>query len=152
MTSISQWGPIVWKLLHTIIESINEKHFQSIYKELFIYIKSICTFLPCPRCSNHARDYLSRIKYEHINTKEKFRLTLFNFHNNVNKMNKKELFKIEDIDVYKEYSLVECYNNFVKIFGKKGNLQQITQSFQRKLILQKFMNWLQINKRCFTSK
>ena len=149
MTLISEWGPIVWKFFHTIVESINENSYQYIYKELFQFIKSICTFLPCPHCSNHAKEFLSRVKDNHINTKNGFKNVIFNMHNEVNKNNNKKIFNIEDIEIYKQYSLYNCYNNFLQIFSKKGNLQQINQSFQRKIILKKFMNWLQINKNCF---
>lgn len=152
MTLISEWGPIIWKFFHTIVESINEEKYNKVYKELFQYIKSICSFLPCPQCSNHAKEYLKRVKDIHISTKDGFRNMLFNFHNDVNKRNKKVLFKIEDIEIYKNYSLINCYNNFLKIFTKKGNLNQINQSFQRKLILQRFIGWLQANKGNFILK
>jgi hypothetical protein len=151
MTLISEWGPIIWKFFHTIVESVNEDNYNKVYKELFQYIKSICNLLPCPQCSNHAKEYLKNVKDIHISTKNDFRNMLFNFHNDVNKRNNKVLFKIEDIEVYKRYSLVNCYNNFIKIFSKKGNFNQINQSFQRKLILQKYIKWMQVNKRYFNS-
>ena len=152
MTLISEWGPIIWKFFHTIVESINEDKYNKVYKELLQYIKSICVFLPCPQCSNHAKEYLKRVKDIHISTKDGFRNMLFNFHNDVNKRNKKILFKIEDLEVYKKYSLFNCYNNFLKVFTKKGNMNQINQSFQRKLLLQNFNNWLQANKGNFILK
>lgn len=152
MIMISEWGPIFWKFFHTIVESIIEEKYNKVYKELFQYLKSICNFLPCPQCSNHAKEYLKRVNEIHINTKEGLRNMLFNFHNDVNKRNKKILFKIENINVYKNYSLINCYNNFLKIFMKKGNLNQINQSFQRKIILQKFIGWLQENKGNFILK
>lgn len=145
------WGPVMWKFLHTIVESINENHYEKVYKELFGHLKSICNLLPCPKCSYHAKEYLRRINTVHISTKNGFRNMLFNFHNEVNKRKNKPLFNIDDIGIYKEYSLVECYNDFVKIFAKKGNLQQINESFQRKLILQKFINWLKVNRIYFVS-
>lgn len=148
----SEWGPIYWNFFHTIVESINENNYNVIYKELFQFIKSICGFLPCPQCSNHAKEYLKSVKDIHINNKEGFKYVLFNFHNYVNKRKQKELFKIEDIDIYKNYSLIKCYNNFSKIFTKKGNLNQINQSFQRKLILQNFINWFNLNKGNFIIK
>lgn len=149
MTLISEWGPIIWKFFHTIIESVKDDSFQAVYKELFQYIKSICNVLPCPHCSNHAKEYLKNVKDVNINTKNSFKMLIYNFHNDVNKRNKKELFKIEELDIYKQYSLINCYNNFLKLFLKKGNLTQINQSFQRKIILQKFYKWLQTNKDCF---
>lgn len=146
MTLITDWGPIYWKFFHTIVESIIEENYNKVYKELFHYIKSICNFLPCYECSNHAKAYLKSVKYTHINTKANFKKMLFDFHNAVNKRNNKELFKITDIEIYKNYSLINCYNNFIKIFLKKNNLSQINQSFQRKLIYQRFVNWLQSNR------
>lgn len=151
MTLISEWGPIIWKFFHTIVESIDENNHNKVYKELFQYIKSICNFLPCPQCSNHAKEYLKGVTDVHINTKNGFRTMLFNFHNYANKRNKKVLFKMEDMEIYKSYSLTNCYNNFLKIFSKKGNLSQINQSFQKRLILHKFINWLQTNKGYFIS-
>lgn len=149
MTLKIHWGPIFWIFFHTIVESINENNYQKVYKELFQNIKLICHFLPCPECSKHAKEYLKNIKDVNINTKENFKKMLFNFHNTVNKRKNKPIFKIEDMEIYKKYSLINCYNNFLKLFAKKGNINQINQSFQRKLILQRFTNWLQINKENF---
>lgn len=149
MTLISEWGPIIWKFFHTIVESIIEENYYKVNKELFNYIKSICNFLPCNQCSNHAKEYLKNIKDIHISTKENFIKMLFDFHNEVNKRNKKKLFKIEEIEIYKSYSLITCYNNFLKIFSKKGNISQLNQSFKRKIILQSFIFWLQGNKENF---
>ena len=151
MTRISEWGPIIWTFFHTIVQSINENYFTQIYKSLFNYIKSICNFLPCPQCSKHAKEYLKNISYSKIDTKEKFIQMLFHFHNEVNKNNNKKLFLIEDIHIYEKKSLIDSYNNFIKIFLKKGNLQQINESFKRKIIIQNLMQWLNSNKKCFTA-
>lgn len=152
MTLISQWGPIMWNFLHTIVESIHEEHYNKVHKDLFQYIKSICGFLPCPTCANHAKEYLKRVRDGHISTKDGFRNVLFNFHNDVNKRTKKQQYKVEDLDKYKTSSLVNTYNQFFKLFTKKGNLQQINQSFQRKLISQNFIQWLKRNQYCFQIK
>lgn len=152
MSSISEWGSIFWKFFHTIVESIDEDKYNNVYIELFQYIKSICNVLPCPQCSNHAKEYLKHVKDNQLRTKDGFRNMLFNFHNDVNKRLKKNLFKFEDLEIYKNYSLINCFNNFVIVFTKKGNLNQIIQSFQRKMILQKFISWLQANKGNFILK
>ena len=57
------WGPPIWTLFHVLIERINDEEFPKLYKELFHYIKRICTYLPCPECSQHASQFLSKIKY-----------------------------------------------------------------------------------------
>jgi hypothetical protein len=135
----------MWVFLHTLVESVKEEDFKKMNQELFNFIKSICSFLPCPECSKHAKIYLKQIKQIQINTKDDFRKMLFNFHNEVNKRNKSPIYKIENMSIYKTTSLIHSFNNFYKIFSKTHNLQQINQSFQRKLILQKFSMWLKSN-------
>ena len=152
MTKISEWGPIIWNFFHTIVESIKDEKYNELYKELFHYIQSICIFLPCPQCSKHAKEYLKRVKDVHLSTKDGFRKMLFNFHNDVNKRNKKPMFEIEDITIYKNKSLIICYTNIMTLLTKYRNLQQLNQSFQRKMILQKLNNWMQKNKNNFHIK
>jgi hypothetical protein len=142
----------MWLFLHTLVESVKEEDFKQVNQELFNLIKSICYFLPCPECSNHAKAYLKQIKQIQINTKDEFRNMLFNFHNEVNKRKRSPIYKKENMSIYKTTSLIHSFNNFYKIFSKTHNLQQLNQSFQRKLILQKFAKWFKSNQNHFIIK
>ena len=60
------WGPPIWTLFHVLIERINDEEFPKLYKELFNYIKRKCTYLPCTECSQHAYQFLTKIKYNQL--------------------------------------------------------------------------------------
>ena len=61
----------------------SSKIWKALFNSLEFY-KDICDGLPCPYCKQHASNYVKRIPLTSINTKEKLKQTLFNFHNDVN--------------------------------------------------------------------
>lgn len=105
-----QWGPITWFFLHTFSEKIHENAFE---KNKIIYLNllyNLCTNLPCPMCSNHAKIYLISNNFKNINNKNELRIFFWNFHNNVNmRLNK----KYQNISILKIY----FYGNFQKIIS-----------------------------------
>jgi hypothetical protein len=142
MPQLSTWGPPIWKLFHVLIEKIKDESFKNIYLSLFNQIKRICSNLPCPDCSKHATYFLSTVKIEHISNKNDFKNMLHYFHNKVNLRKNKPTFPQSDINKYKNYPLIPTYNNFVKVYNTKGNLNLLTDSFQRQLILSDFKKWV----------
>jgi hypothetical protein len=142
MTPPNKWGPVTWNLFHSLIESVTDEAFNSVYRELFNQIRSVCAVLPCPICASHANQYLSNITDAHINTQIKFRNMLYNFHNAVNMRNKKPGFLVQDLDKYKNQNIPQCFNNCVKEFNTKGNMTQISESFHRANRLKIFKKWI----------
>lgn len=145
MTLIDEWGPIMWIFFHTIIESLKDDCNNKIINELYNHLKSICSVLPCPICSKHANEYFNHIKYKKVNTKTELKHIFFDFHNNVNKKKNKVQFKIQEIENYKNKSLLEIYKKFIVLFSKKRGIHQLNQSFQNKIILLNFVKWIKIN-------
>jgi hypothetical protein len=143
------WGPPIWTLFHVLAENINEQQFPTLIGPLFSYIKNICKFLPCPECSEHSTSTLSSIRMDQIDTKDKFRVSLFIFHNSVNRKKNKQLFNIKDIGVYGRMSLLNVWKRFVAVYNTKGNMQMLTESFQRELIMKEFRKWFGTNIACF---
>ena len=78
------WGEAVWNLLHTLSVKVKESEFSRIRVELLSNIYGICTNLPCPECSNHAKTYLDGINFNTIQTKIDLIRMLHTFHNSVN--------------------------------------------------------------------
>jgi len=142
MTQQSIWGPIIWKFFHVLLEKIKEESFSTIYLSLFHQIKRICSYLPCPECSLHATHFLSTVKEQHISSKNDFKQMLYFFHNKVNIRKKKPFFPISQLNQYKNYPLIQTYNNFIKVYNTKGNLNMLTESFQRQLVIKDFRKWL----------
>ena len=148
--SPNEWGPPIWTLFHTLAEKIKEEHFQKITPELFFFIKRICSSLPCPECSQHATQFLSRIRVNEIKTKIDLRNLLYIFHNIVNRRKQKPLFNVSELSTkYGNNKIIDVYNNFISVYKTKGNMRLLADSFQRNLIVNDFRKWIIINLRSF---
>ena len=99
---VKVWGPYIWYMLHGLAEKIKDKSFHGLKNELLEHIFNICVNLPCPSCSTHSREYLQKIDFKKIKTKQELRLMLLDFHNNVNTRLRKPNFSYQQlIDKYK---------------------------------------------------
>lgn len=139
--SPKQWGPPTWTFFHTIIEKINEDSYNVISNQLFFYLFRICCYLPCPDCSKHARQFLSKVNPSGLKTKNDFKNLFYIFHNVVNKRKNKQLFNFDYLDNYKKFNLINTYKNFIIVYNTKGNMQLLAETFQRKLIMNDFKKW-----------
>ena len=79
------WGPPIWYFFHTIAHKIKESSYSFLKNDLFNHIILVCSNLPCPTCSKHASQYLESVESRKLQTKQDFKLMLFQFHNVVNK-------------------------------------------------------------------
>lgn len=147
MTAITLWGPATWDLFHTLVCKLKPEHFQKVSYIVFNFITQICHNLPCPSCTEHAKQYLSKVNKNRsfLTDKTLFINLLYVFHNSVNGRNNKNLFKYEDISAYNNKSLIVVFNNFVKYFHSDGNLSLINENFHRKRLVSTFKQWLTKN-------
>lgn len=143
------WGPPTWIFLHTLVSKLKNEYFNILGKQLFFLIKRICNNLPCPECSTHATSFLMRIPENKIITKESLINTMYIFHNTVNQRKNKPQYNFEDIKIYESKNVIIEYNNFVKVFNTKGNMNMISQSFQRQILLKNIKNWIVKNIKYF---
>jgi hypothetical protein len=142
MPAPSVWGPPTWTLLHTMAEKIHEEDFNKLMPQMFILIKRICAYLPCPDCSQHASQFLAKLKPEQMASKIDFKNTLYLFHNMVNARKKKPLFNYGNINYYQNLNIINVFNNFISIYNTKGNMKLLTESFQRVLVIKDLKRWL----------
>jgi hypothetical protein len=149
MTQPSIWGPPIWTLFHTLLEKIKEENFNTLYIELFNHIKRICSYLPCPECSQHATLFLSKVKPEQISNKNDFKNMLYVFHNKVNVRKHKTLFAYSEMNRYKYLNIIVVYNKFTTVYNTKGNMKMLTESFQRQFVIKNFKQWLIKNIKSF---
>lgn len=82
--SKKQWGNACWYLFHTLAEKLKPEH-SSEAPIITTLITNICFNLPCPVCSTHARNNLSKMPRNYIKTKDDLKHFLWKFHNIVNK-------------------------------------------------------------------
>ena len=152
MAPPSVWGPPTWNMFHTFIENIKEEHFETVGQPLFYHIKQICQYLPCPECSSHATAFLSKVEIRKMKSKNDMRNLFYVFHNVVNKRKNKPLQNVEHLEIYSNRCIIEAFNSFVAVYNTKGNMNQLSESFQRKMILNNFKKWVMIHINCFTVK
>jgi hypothetical protein len=143
------WGPPIWRFFHTLAEKMNENAYPVIYKQLFYFICQICKHLPCPQCSSDATRFLAKIKIQDLKTKTDFKNMLYIFHNYVNTKKRKALFNYANINTYKNYKLMQVYNDFVSHYNTKGNMNLLTESFQRQFVIKGFKKWFITNIKAF---
>lgn len=144
--SPNQWGPPIWTLFHTLAEKIKEDKFSVIGPQVFSIIRRISSTLPCPDCSRHATNYLSRVKFNVIKSKNSFRGLIHHFHNTVNKRKNKAPFEFSELsNKYENMRLIDAYNGFVGAYNTRGNMKLIAESFQRKIIMRDVRKWFLAN-------
>lgn len=137
-----EWGPPIWTLFHTLVERMREESYTIVGPTLFSFIYRISGYLPCPECSQHARTFLSNINPSTLKTKDDLRSMLYIFHNVVNKKKSKPMFNSELLVQYKTKRLIPVLNHFLSVYNNRGNMQMLTESFQRQFIIQDFKKWI----------
>jgi hypothetical protein len=147
--SPNKWGPPVWTLFHTLAEKINDEKFNELFPTLFNFIQKICRVLPCPECSQHATQFLSKVIVSGIKNKTDFRNIMHFFHNSVNRRKNKPPFDIKAVHEQYNGNIITTYVNFVNVFNTRGNMKLLADTFQRKIVLNDFRNWMQFNLKFF---
>ncbi len=71
---ITEWGPLTWCFLHTLVEKIIDNHFKHAKNDLTEVIVLICGMIPCPICRQHALGYLKGNNINSCNTKESLKM------------------------------------------------------------------------------
>jgi hypothetical protein len=143
-----KWGPAVWYALHTLSVKVKEDSFQTVRKDLLEMIYMTCIHLPCPDCANHAKEYLDKMNFNNIKTKEDLKVMLFQFHNDVNKRKGYEQFPYEKIDeMYSKANTVPVLQNFLAHFQdrKYRSIKLLATDLHRNLLSNDFKKWLNIN-------
>ena len=152
MPSINIWGPHVWTLFHTLAENIHDDKFNDLKTLLFSHIKSICKFLPCPDCSNHASYFLSKVNIQKIKTRNEFSGLFYIFHNVVNQRVNKPMFPVSQVSKYKQIPIFHAYSNFMNVFHTSGNMNLLNDSFHRTFVLKNITEFFRANGRFFVPK
>lgn len=143
--SPNTWGPPTWIFMHTLAEKIKDESFSVIGPNLILAIMQICYNLPCPECTQHAKEFWTNVKTANIKNKQDLINLLFVFHNSVNKRKMLYPFKYVDLQYYKNRNVIETYNAFSRNFNTKGNMKLINESFHRSRMLSSLRTWIMSN-------
>lgn len=145
MTRPEIWGPVVWSFIHTLVYKMQDDEQRPFILQTFYMIKRICMYLPCPDCSKDATNSLNRINIQEIQTKIDLVNKMYIFHNYVNKKKGKDLFNYQNMNKYEKNNLLVTYNNFIIHYNSKGNMNLMTESFQRSMVIRDLKRWLTVN-------
>jgi len=117
MSIKEKWGNACWFLFHTAAVKLKDDR-EDIIPKLLNIIFNISNNLPCPDCTEHARETLKRLKIDKITTKDSFIVFLHQFHNIVNIRAGNPQFSKEDHDKkYKYAHLGNILKNFVYVMS-----------------------------------
>jgi len=141
------WGPSIWYLFHTLAEKVKPESFSYIRKELLNNIYAISTHLPCPVCSEHAMQYLNKINFNTITTKDELKNMLFIFHNEVNQRKGYPQFSIQELnEKYSTAITVNIIQNFMVHFKDKHRSPKLmADDLQRSRIAIVLQDWFRKN-------
>lgn len=142
----TSWGPATWDVLHTLTEKIKDECATTLFiKEFILVIQKLCKNLPCVYCSKHSATYFQKNdkQIKKISSKEDLKYFLFNFHNDVNKKSKKELFKKENLEIYSEKNTMQVFSIF---YSRWSTSTSGMMNFTKRQQLGVFHGWLLKNK------
>lgn len=129
------WGSAVWYLFHTLAErvSADPEQFAVVRTDLLQLIYLICSNLPCPNCSVHAKNHLDKVNFQAIQDRDTLRQMLLEFHNIVNRRKGYPEFVYSGLEEkYGRANLPNILNNFVVMYTKKTkNIRYLADDLQR---------------------
>ena len=141
-----EWGKHVWTFLHTLIEKVKDDHFSYLRPDILKFIYKICTNLPCPLCSQHAKTHLDGINFNSLQSKTQIKMTLFNFHNMLNKQKGYQLFPENELSKYASADFKKVVVNFFNAYiDKNHNLRMMTHNMHRSMTVQELTTWFREN-------
>ena len=141
------WGEPTWFFLHAVAEKVKTESFGIVRQELLKHLYNICTNLPCPYCSAHAKIYLNSINFNSISTKEDLKLMLFAFHNVVNVKKNRPEFPFEQLRTkYSAANTRNIFKHFVAYFNDTYRSPgMIADDLFRKQLSKSITEWFNAN-------
>lgn len=146
-----KWGEPTWFLFHTLAKKVKEESFPQIRVELINKIVAICNNLPCPACAKHATEYMNKINFSTIQTKQNLIDLLFTFHNVVNAKKNYPIFPYSELeDKYSKAVTVNIIQHFFALFQDKNyNVLMISNNMHRKQLINTLKSWFRENLQYF---
>jgi len=142
-----KWGPFIWYLFHTLSYKVKDEYFAMLKDDMIKNFVAICKNLPCPACATHATEYMAKVNFSAIRTKEDFKLLFFRFHNDVNKRKGYPEFSYKEFeDKYSNANTLNIINQFLYIFQNRSlNIRLISDDIYRKNLSVYLSEWFKQN-------
>jgi hypothetical protein len=141
-----KWGQPTWYFLHMLAQRVKDNEFLKIKDGLLRTIYLVCSNLPCPNCSEHAKMHLDKINFNNIKSKDELIKLLFSFHNIVNKRKDFPIFKESELVMYDKINIIICIQMFMLHFSdKSGSYKLMANDLYRMRIIDEVKKWLKDN-------
>lgn len=146
-----KWGAPTWFFFHTIAEKIKPECFLDNRTSLFSLVQTVCSNLPCPTCSQHAKQYIDKININSIKTKQDLAMLFFSFHNEVNTRKNKPIYEYDKVhEKYSKANFMNIVNNFMYYYKMEHHaVRMIADNMFRKRIAKSMLDWLHANLHIF---
>jgi hypothetical protein len=148
---MSHWGPLLWKLLHTLAEKLGTQKPEICAadeaREMVLILRGLEVIMPCEKCRKHYKEYRVKFPYEifmqkrGVGLKKGVREWLYMLHETVNKKNGVESrLLLEDIEsLYKDVKIQDIWIPLNKVLMTSVSsgliLSDNLKSFRRHLSL-----------------
>jgi len=140
------WGKPTWYLLHTMAEKIRADFFAANRLDVLQTIYTICINLPCPTCSGHAKEYLTKNQFFQVRTKDELKSCLYHFHNAVNARKGVRIFPAEQLSQYSQAIPAQIVEQFLIAYSRKSkNIRLIADDMHRQSVTAQVRAWFQRN-------
>jgi hypothetical protein len=142
----SEWGPIIWKVLHCITIKIKDEEFPKEREQIIWMITNICSNLPCPQCASHASGIIKKHRLKDVKTKAELIKFVYSMHNVVNKRLKKQTYPFNDIQHYYQFNtkavLSDYYNMNIK---SRYSEKMMLYTYHRNEFMKRFYTYFNSN-------
>lgn len=152
MSTKQEWGNACWHLIHGLTFKMKTDD-KKIIDQLMVLLYNVCVNLPCPECSEHAKETFTQARNNGIkvNSLDELQAFWWKFHNLVNMRTGKEWVLFEDAkSKYEKARLFHIVNNFVRIM--KRNIpgeRSMMYSMSRNNAVEKMFNFIKENQASF---
>ena len=139
------WAASTWAFFHGLAENIRPDFYSRNHPYLLAMVKGICANLPCPTCRMHASAYMARVHPRDVQTRAKFRMFLYRFHNTVNARLGKPQYPIKGLGKYRTRKVGYIFKAFLAGFTKSyGGLTPglVNQAGQRRQYATALVAWI----------
>ena len=143
--SKQEWGNSTWFLFHGLATKITHQYPEE-YKQILSLFIEICAHLPCPDCKTHAVHTNNTAKLKVINSNEKLKDYLWQFHNRVNRRLNKPYFSMDEYNkLYGSVKIHMLINPFSSALTARVPAALMMESFHRKRVVGKIVDYIKRN-------
>jgi hypothetical protein len=143
--SKQEWGNATWFLFHGLAMKVKDEYPKE-YINILNYFKIICQVLPCPACKMHATETNNKAHLGLINSNDKLKDYLWQFHNRVNKRLGKKYFTYEQHNnLYNTVQVRMLLSPFFHAMSAKTSNALMMNSMYRQHALIEFNNYIKSN-------